>query len=197
MSQAPHLPRKEQVDVTKCRACHAKRKWMSPSATPARQSASGRHQVPRLPRNSAAASRATKGPQARHQTQPSPITVTPENTKRRWVSPSATPATQSASGRHQVPRLPRKSAVASRATKGPQARHQTQPSPISATATQNEGGCHQVPHLPRKVQVDVAKCRACHEKQTWGASENLEQIQRTDSHFSFICHSYGPCPDVQ
>ena len=35
----PRLPRKAQVDVTKCHACHAKRRCMSPSATP----------VPRLP----------------------------------------------------------------------------------------------------------------------------------------------------
>ena len=27
-----------RVDVTKCHACHAKRRWMSPSATPATQS---------------------------------------------------------------------------------------------------------------------------------------------------------------
>ena len=32
---APRLPRKVTVDVTKCHACHAKWKWMSPSATPA------------------------------------------------------------------------------------------------------------------------------------------------------------------
>ena len=37
--QAPHLPRKTKVDVTKRHTCHAKRRWMSPSATPAIQSA--------------------------------------------------------------------------------------------------------------------------------------------------------------
>ena len=107
-------------------------------------------------RKSAAASRATKRPQARHQTQPSPI--------------SATPATQNEGRCDQVPRLPRKVRVdvtnchACHAKvprrharpRGPQARHQTQPSPISATpATQNEGQCHQAPRLPRKVRVDV------------------------------------------
>ena len=70
-------------------------------------------------------------------------------------------ATQSASGCHQVPRL------LPRATKGPQARHQTQPSPISAApATQSGGGCHQVRCLPRKRNVDVAKFHACHAKVT-------------------------------
>ena len=64
--------------------------------------------------------------------------------KRRWVSPSVMPATQSG--------------TASRATNGDQARHQTQPSVISTTpATQNEGGCRQVPRLPRETTVDVAK----------------------------------------
>ena len=54
------------------------------------------------------------------------------------MSPSATPATQSA--------------AASPATNPVQARHQSQPSALSTTpATQNESGCRQVPHLPRKV----------------------------------------------
>jgi len=55
--QAPRLPGKTKVDVAKRHACHAKRRWMSPSATPATQSA--------------AASPATNPVQARHQTQPS------------------------------------------------------------------------------------------------------------------------------
>ena len=47
----PQLPRKTTVDVRWSHTCHAKRRWMSPSATPATQSA--------------AASRATKpGPSA-------------------------------------------------------------------------------------------------------------------------------------
>ena len=48
--QAPHLPRKTKVDVSKCHACHVKRRWMSPSALPGTQSGSRCHQVPRLPR---------------------------------------------------------------------------------------------------------------------------------------------------
>ena len=75
----PRLPRKTKVDVAKCHACHVKRRRMSPSATPAAQSA--------------AASPATNPVQARHQSQPSAL--------------SATPATRNESGCRQVPRLPR------------------------------------------------------------------------------------------
>ena len=35
----PCLPRKTKVNVAKCHSCHVKRRWLSPSATPARQSA--------------------------------------------------------------------------------------------------------------------------------------------------------------
>ena len=87
----PRLPRKTKVDVTKCHACHVKRRWMSPSVTPATQSA--------------AASPATK-------TAPS---APPEpaqcrkchacHAKRRWTSPSATPATRNEGACRQVPRL--------------------------------------------------------------------------------------------
>ena len=37
--QVPRLPRKATVDVTKCHASHAKRRSMSPSAMPAKQTA--------------------------------------------------------------------------------------------------------------------------------------------------------------
>ena len=61
--QVPHLPRKKKVDVAKCHACHVKRRWMSPSARPATQSAT--------------ASRATNGAQAHNQSQPSATSATP------------------------------------------------------------------------------------------------------------------------
>ena len=61
--QVPRLPRETKVDVTKCHVCHVKRRWMSPSATPATQST--------------AASPATNRAQARHQSQPSAASVTP------------------------------------------------------------------------------------------------------------------------
>ena len=76
----PRLPRETKVDVRLCHACHVKRRWMSPSATPATQSA--------------AASRATKpGPRV------------PPNAM------SATPATQDDRGCEIVPRLPRETKV--------------------------------------------------------------------------------------
>ena len=81
--QVPRLPRKTKMDVSKCHACHVKRRWMSPSATPATQSA--------------AASPATKRAQARHQSHPSAI--------------SAMPATQNEGGCPQAPRMPRETKV--------------------------------------------------------------------------------------
>ena len=130
------------VEVAKCRACHVKRRWMSPRATPAMQSGT--------------ALGANNWDQACHETQPSVISSTlftqnesgcrqvprlPRemtmdvakchacHVKRQWMSPGATPATQSG--------------AASQATNGDQAHHQTQPSVISATLeTQNEGGSH-------------------------------------------------------
>ena len=90
------LPRETKVDVRLCNACHVKRKWMSPSATPAT--------------HRAAVSRETRArlsqTQARH-----PVPWVPRlpyktmvdvrlchacHVKRRWMSPSATPATQRA-----------------------------------------------------------------------------------------------------
>ena len=110
---------------------------------------------------------------------------------RMW--PSATPASQSATPAtpverqcHQVPRLPREwnvnitmSATPATQSAAPPGGDQARP-----PATQMERQCHEVPRLPRevaprpgrltatkrvlcrprKVQVDVAKCRACHAK---------------------------------
>ena len=81
--EVPRLSTETKVDVTKSHTSHAGCTSMSPSATPATQKA--------------AASTASFGNQARHQSQPSAI--------------SATPATQSEGGCHQVPRLPRKVTV--------------------------------------------------------------------------------------
>ena len=77
--QVPRLRREIKVDVTKCHTCHAKPRWMSPSATPTQRGT---------------APRATQRAQARHQSQPS--------------APSAMPATRNEGGCHQVHRMPRK-----------------------------------------------------------------------------------------
>ena len=130
--QVPRLPRRMHIDVAKCHACHAKWRSMSPSATPATQTV--------------AATTASTGNQARHQSQPSPV--------------SAMPATQNARRCRQVPGLPRRmhvyvakchacqaectlmspratpatqTAAATTASTGNQACHQSQPSAVSAT----------------------------------------------------------------
>ena len=184
--QVPRLQRETKVDVSKCHAtqsaatcrqvprlparchtchaCHAKWKSMCPSITPATQTAA----APTAPNRN----------QAHHQSQPNAI--------------SATPATQSDGGCHQVPRLPRKVKVHvakchachtnSRGAHGAKQEPSAPPEPAqchkchacrtkwrwmssSATpATQSEGPCHQVPRLPHKVKVDVTKCHTCHAK---------------------------------
>ena len=74
--QVPRLPRKVQVDVTKCHVYHAKCKWMSPSAT---QKCRG------VNRDQGAPS-ASPDPAQSHKCHAC-------HAKRRWMSPSATPAT--------------------------------------------------------------------------------------------------------
>ena len=136
------------------------------SATPARQNEGACRQVPRLPRKMPRRHRRLIPAQARHQSQPMQCHKCHTcHVKRRWMSPSATPATQNEGGCRQVPRLPRKKPRRHRRLIPAQARHQSQPSAISATAArQNEGGCHQVPPLPRETKVHVAKGHACHAK---------------------------------
>ena len=173
---APSAP-PEPAQCHKRHACHAKRRWMSPSATratrnegPCRQATRLPRKVPRRHRRSSAPKRA----QARHQSQRSAISV-PRKTKvdvtkchachakRRWISPSATPATRNEGMRRQVPRLPRKTKVD--ATKCHVCHTKRRyVSPSATPDTQNEGGCHQVPRLPRQAQVCVAKGHACHAK---------------------------------
>ena len=80
--RGPSAP-SEPAQCHKCHDCHAKGRSMSPSATPASQTA--------------AATTAPNGPQARHQSQPDAV--------------SATPATRSDDLCREVPRLPRKVTV--------------------------------------------------------------------------------------
>ena len=164
----PRLPRKTLVDVRLCHACHVKRKWMSPSATPAT--------------HSAAASRATRArlnqTQARH-----PVPWVPRLPHKTMVG--ATPATQNACGCEIVPRLPRETKVdvtkchachaqcrgVTRDQGAPKPDPSAPPSAMSATpATQNDGGCEIVPRLPRKTKVDASLCYACHVKRRWMSS---------------------------
>ena len=147
--QAPRLPRKTNVDVTKRHACRANRRLMSPSATPATQSATGDQRGPSATRSSPvpeapclphktkvdaarrhachAKCRGATGDQRRPSAPREPVQSHKRyacHAKQRPMSPSAKPATQSS--------------AAPRATNGAQARHQ-----------------------PRKTKVAVANCQAC------------------------------------
>ena len=64
-----------------------------------------------------------------------------------------------------MPRLPRRSGAASRASRAPKPSPSAPPSAMCTTpATQNDGRCEGVPRLPRERTVDVSLCHACHTK---------------------------------
>ena len=188
----PRRPRKVKVDVTKCHACHAKRRGATAppddqarrqsqpsaiSATRATQSNNRCRQVSRLPHKVKVDVTKCHACHAKRRG----ATAPPDDQERRQSQPSArsaTPATQSNTRFRQVSRLPHKVKVdvtkchachAKRrgATAPPddQERRQSQPSAISATpAPQSNIRFRQVPRLPRKVKVDVTKCHADHAK---------------------------------
>ena len=183
------------VDVTKCAkchqvpSCHAKRRPMSPSATPATQSDGGCHQAPRLPRKTKAdvtkchACHANGGDDHGAKRDPQCRKCHACHAKSGSMSASATPATRDPSASpepaqyrkchacHAKRRPMSPSATpatqteaATTAPNGTQARHQSQPvSAVSATpATQSEDRCQQAPRLPRKTKVTVTERHACH-----------------------------------
>ena len=125
ISLEPHLPRKVKVDVAKCHAGHAECTLMSPSATPATQTARHQPEVPHLP-----------------------CKVKVDVTTCHACHAECTSMWQSAmpARRIHVEVAKRHACHAnSRDNHKTQARHQSQPSPISATpATQSEGRCHQM-----------------------------------------------------
>ena len=91
----PRLPRKTKVDVAKCHACHAKGRWMSPSATPATQSAAA---SPATNPASSAPPEPAQCPQCHTCHAKRKVDVAKCHAchvKRRWMSPGATPTTQS------------------------------------------------------------------------------------------------------
>ena len=117
--QVPRLPRETKVDVTKCHACHVKRRWVSPSATSATQSAAN-------------------PVQARHQSQ-QPVPHVPRLPRGTKVDVAKCHA-RNEGGCHQVPRLPRK--VPRRHRRPIQSkRHQSQPRALSATPAMRHA-CH-------------------------------------------------------
>ena len=134
----PRLPREIEVDVTKCHACHAevaKRKWMSPSATPATHPVAW---VRRLPRKTTMDVRLCHACHAqcrgvtRDQGAPKP-------------GPRAPPSAMS---------------------EAPAACHAKRPWMCDcATDVRLCDACHViVRRLPREIKVDVTKCHACHAK---------------------------------
>ena len=122
--QVPHLPRETKVDVTKCHACHANSRGVTGDKTGpkgATPNEGGCHQGPRLPRRSGAAPRASRATKPGPRAPPSAMSEAPAtqndrgceivprlpretkvdvtkrhacHVKSRWMSPSATPATQ-------------------------------------------------------------------------------------------------------
>ena len=121
---APHLkpstpPKPAQCH--KCHACHAKCSYMSPSAVPATQSAATCLQVLCLPLKVQlhvakchachGKRRGATAPHLKPSAPPEPAQCHKchaSHAKCSYVSPSAVPATQSATTCRQVPRLPRK-----------------------------------------------------------------------------------------
>ena len=149
----PRLPRETKVDVRLYHACHAKCRGVTgaqagpsapPSAicpTPATQNDGRCEVVPRLPREIKVDVTKCHACHAE---------VARRHGRSRWMSPSATPATQKWRGVTGVTAAP---------NPGPRA----PPRAICPTpATQNDGRCEVVPRLPREIKVDVTKCHACH-----------------------------------
>ena len=139
----PHIPRETKMDVAKCHACHAKLGGVT--GDQARPSAPKRHQSQPSPISTTPATQnevsrlpckvvrrhqrpsAPQGAQARPSAPPEPAQCHKCHAchaKRRWISPSARPATQNEARCRQVPRLPRKVARRHRRLIPAQARHQ-------------------------------------------------------------------------
>ena len=139
------LPMVKRRLMSPSQRCHAKCRGVtsdqnSPKCAP---EPAKRHKCQACHTQSAAAFNGDQNrPKRATRASPSAICATSCHAKRRWMSPSATPATRNDGACRQVPRLPRKVPRRHRRPKPPQARHQIQPSAIYAMrATQNAGGC--------------------------------------------------------
>ena len=146
---APSAP-PEPAQCHKCHACHVKWRSMSPSAMPAKM----RGEVAKchVYHAKCCGVTASKGPQARYQSQPSAISATPATQSE--VDVAKCHASHETTGDVAKCRLPRKVP-----------RRHGRSSAISATpATRNEGQCCQVPRMPHKTTGDVAKCHVCQAK---------------------------------
>ena len=194
----PRLPRKVQLHVAKCCACHSKCSYMSPSATPVAQKAT--------------APTATPENQARHQSQPSAISATPDpqsaatcrqvpRLPRKTIR--ATPATQSGSRCVQVPCLPRETKAdvskchachaksAATCPQEPRLPRKKPRRPRRHLRTKRAAGARPMPYVPRlqrKVKVDVSKCHACHVKRQRISQSATPATQKVLQHVP-KCHA--------
>ena len=141
--QAPRLPRKTNVDVTKRHACRANRRLMSPSATPATQSATGDQRGPSATRSSPV----PEAPYLPHKTKVDAARRQACHAKFRGATgdqrrPSAPPATQNEGRCRQLPSLQK-----CRAATGDQRRPSAPPEPAQ---------CHRC-HAKRRSLSPTAK----------------------------------------
>ena len=147
--KVPRLPRKVQLHVAKCHACHAKSRGVHGDmlGTERATRASPVPYVPRLPREKKWRSMSPRTSCVMKLFTSCVSKYHACHVKRRWMSSSATPATQSNNPCHEVPRqvVPRKQPR----------RSEGRCHKVATPATQSEGGCHKVPRLPHKVCVQV------------------------------------------
>ena len=196
----PRLPCKTNVDGSKCHACHAKQRWMSPSG-PLPRKVRRRHrwpcrQVPRLPRKVPWRHRRPSAP--KRATRASPVPQVPCLPRKTKVDASKchTCHAKHRETKVDVAKCPTCHAKC-RGVTGDQARPSAPPEPAQChkchacyakrrrmppsdtPATRNEGGCRQVLRLLRKVPwhhrrpsappepAQCHKCHACHAKRRW------------------------------
>ena len=94
--------------------------------------------------------------------------------KRRWMSPSATPATWNEGGCRQVPRLPRKAQVAVTKCHTYHAKRRWM-SPSATPATQSAAASPAT--KPSKRATQCHKCHACHAKRRWMSPSAMPATQ--------------------
>ena len=151
------------------------------SATPATQNAGGCHCVPHLPRETKVD--VTKC-HAWQRCACHACLAHACHAKPRWMWPSATPATQSATASPATKTSPSAPPEPAQCPKCYACHAKRRWMSLRATpATWNEGGCHAcvdvtkchachvkqrwMSRLPRKTKVDVTKCHACNGKRRW------------------------------
>ena len=166
------LPYKVEVDLAKYHICQVKRRWMSQNATPATQRTGTCRQVPRVPHKKPRLPR--RHLRTKRAAEVSPMPYVPRlprkrevdmskyhtcHVKRRWISQSAMPATQSAAIATQ------NEATCSQVLRLPREKPQRPRRYLRTKRVTRANPMPYIPCLPRKVEVDVSKyaaCQACH-----------------------------------